>query len=72
MLRIKASLVAAILLCSVGAVGLRAQEHPTEHPRKTASAAKSISITALEKAIKDQIAEKAKANGDRFPSRTAY
>ncbi len=67
MLRIKAPLVAAVAFCFVGAVGLRAQEHPTEHPKKTTSASKPISTATLEKAIKDQIVERAKANGGKFP-----
>jgi len=37
-----------------------------EHPKKTTSAAKPISTATLEKAIKEQIAEKAKANGGKL------
>ena len=59
--------VLAVIFCFFGAMNLRAQEHPTkEHPTKTASTAKPISTAALDKAIKDQIAEKAKANGGKL------
>ncbi len=60
--------VLAVVFCFFGAVSLRAQEHPNpkEHPTKTGSAAKPISTAELDKAIKDQIAEKAKANGGKL------
>lgn len=59
--------VLAVVFCFFGAVSLRAQEHPAkEHPTKTGSAAKPISTAELDKAIKDQIAEKAKANGGKL------
>lgn len=46
------------------------QEHPMpEHPQKTSKATASISMSTLEKAIQDQIAEKAKANSGKFPLR---
>ncbi len=58
--------VLAVVFCFFGTVSLRAQEHPKEHPNKTGSAAKPISTAELDKAIKDQIAEKAKANGGKL------
>ena len=64
--RILLVLVAALGLA--GGTGLRAlaQEHPQEHPNDHPSA-KRVSTATLEKAIKDQIAEKAKANGGKLP-----
>ena len=48
---------------AAGARAVGAQEHPKEeHPKGT----KAVSKTTLEKAIKDQIGEKAKANGGKF------
>ncbi len=73
--RMKILLVLAVAFCLVGAVGLRAQsEHPQEHPKQEHPkqehpAAKPVSTATLEKAIKDQIAEKAKANGGKFAVR---
>ena len=64
--RLKRAVVLAAVLCFAATVGLRAQEHPMEHPKKTTSATKPISTAALEKAIKEQIAEKAKANGGKL------
>ncbi len=66
MARLKSLVVLAAVLCLAATVGLRAQEHPMEHPKKTTSAAKPISTATLEKAIKEQIAEKAKANGGKL------
>ncbi len=66
MQRLKRVVVLAAVLCFAATVGLRAQEHPMEHPKKTTSATKPISTAALEKAIKEQIAEKAKANGGKL------
>jgi hypothetical protein len=56
----------AVTFCFFGVVGLLAQEHPSEHPKKMGSAVKPISTTELDKAIKDLIAEKAKANGGKL------
>lgn len=69
MSQFKLLLALAVILCFAGTTTLLAQEHPSEHPKKTTSASKPISTATLEKAIKDQIAEKAKANGGRFPVR---
>jgi hypothetical protein len=55
------SLALAAVACLGFGVPASAQEHP-EHP----SAAKKIDINALEKAIKEKIAEKAKADGGTF------
>ncbi|HEX4803686.1 MAG TPA: hypothetical protein VFV14_09250 [Myxococcaceae bacterium] len=66
MQRLNSVVVLAAVLCCAATVGLRAQEHPQEHPKKTTSATKPISTAALEKAIKEQIAEKAKANGGKL------
>ena len=67
MTRLQKVLVLAVVLCFAGTMALRAQEHPMDHPKKTSSAAKPVSTATLEKAIKDQIAEKAKANGGKLP-----
>ena len=67
--RLKNLLVLVVAFCLAGAVGLRAypQEHPKqEHPKQEHPVAKPVSMATLEKAIKDQIAEKAKANGGKF------
>jgi len=46
------------------------QEHPKrEHPKPEHPTAKPVSTAVLEKAIKDQVAEKAKANDGKFPVR---
>ncbi len=66
MQRLKRVVVLAAVLCFAATVGLRAQEHPMEHPKKTTSATKPLSTAALEKAIKEQIAEKAKANDGKL------
>ena len=56
-------ILAAAFSLAVGARVVAAQEHPQEeHPKGT----KAISKGTLEKAIKDQIAEKSKANGGKF------
>ncbi len=70
--RLKIFAVAAMAIGLVAAVGLPAglaqQEHPKqEHPKQEQPKAKAVSTETLEKAIKGQIAEKAKANGGRFP-----
>ena len=68
MRRIEVLLVFMGALSFACAAGLQAQkEHPQEHPKQTNPAVKPISMATLEKAIKDQIAEKAKANGGKFP-----
>ncbi len=72
MKRVKVFLVLAAAFSLAVAAGLRAatpQEHPKqEHPKQEhPKAAKPISTETLEKAIKEQIAEKAKANGGKFP-----
>jgi len=57
-------LVASSLLAAVALRATTQQEHPKqEHPR----GANPVSTKTLEKAIKEQVAEKAKANGGRFP-----
>src|SRR5713101_8306962 len=57
-------LVASSLLAAVALRATTQQEHPKqEHPR----GAKPISTKTLEKTIKEQITEKAKASGGRFP-----
>jgi len=65
--------VLAVILCFAGTVGLWAaipQEHPKqEHPKQGQPIAKPVSMATLEKAIKDQIAEKVKANGGKLPVR---
>ncbi len=68
MKRLEVWLVLVAAFCLAGGAGLRAlaQEHPQEHPKDHPSA-KRVSTETLEKAIKDQIAEKAKANGGKFP-----
>ncbi len=69
--RLKVLLVLTVIFCFAGAMGLCAaipQEHPKpEHPKPEHPTAKPVSMGTLEKAIKDQIAEKAKAQGDKFP-----
>ncbi len=70
MYRVKVWPAFVAALCFAGAAGLQAQkEHPQEHPKQTNPAVKPISMAALEKGIKDQIAEKAKANGGKFAVR---
>ena len=69
---LKIFLVLAVAFSLAVAVGLRAanqQEHPKqEHPKQEhPKAAKPISTETLEKAIKEQIAEKSKDNGGKFP-----
>ena len=55
--------LAATFSLAVGARAVGAQEHPKEeHPKGT----KAVSKETLEKAIKDQIAEKSKANGGKL------
>lgn len=62
------ALVAALAL--IMAVGtLAAQEHPQEHPKKEHPAAKPASTADLEKAIRANIDEVAKANNNRFPAK---
>jgi len=70
MKRLKIGLVLAVAFSLVAAAGLLAlaqQEHPKEHPKQEQPMAKAVSTETLEKAIKDRIAEKAKANGGKFP-----
>jgi hypothetical protein len=68
MRRINVLPVLVVALCCACAAGLQAQkEHPQEHPKQTNPAVKPISMATLEKTIKDQIAEKARANGGKFP-----
>ena len=73
--RFRNLLVAVVVLCFVGAVVAWAaievpQDHPMpEHPTKGAKATQSVSMPVLEKAIRQQIAEKAKASGGKFPVR---
>ena len=67
MRRIKVLPVMVAALCFAYAAGLQAQkEHPQEHPKQTNTEVKPISVATLEKAIKDQIAEKARANGGKL------
>ena len=55
--------LAAVIGLAAGARIVAAQEHPKEeHPKGT----KAVSKSTLEKSIKDQIAEKSKANGGKF------
>jgi len=65
--------VLTLAIFYVGTVSLPAatpQEHPKqEHPKQEHPSAKPVSTATLEKAIKDQIAEKAKANGGKFPAK---
>ncbi len=66
MRRIKVLPVLVAALCFAYAGSLQAQkEHPKEHPKQTNTAV-TISMPTLERAIKDQIAEKARANGGKF------
>ena len=71
--RLKILVVVVLFFYFAGATGLRAQqkEHPQEHPKEhpKAGAATPVSTAALEKAIKDRIAEKAKANGGKLAVR---
>ncbi len=71
--RLKVLLGLAVIFCFAGAMGLWAaiaQEHPKqEHPKQEHPTAKPVPMAALEKAIKDQVAEKAKANGGKLPVR---
>ena len=60
------TLVAAVAL--VSAIAARAQEHPKEHPKEHPTA-KAISTADLEKAIRANIDEAAKANNGRFPAK---
>ena len=70
MRRLRLTTVFTVAFCFLGAASLRsagAQEHPKqEHPKQEHPSAKPVSTDTLEKAIKDQIAEKAKANGGKF------
>ncbi|OFV86144.1 MAG: hypothetical protein A2620_08000 [Acidobacteria bacterium RIFCSPHIGHO2_01_FULL_67_28] len=52
----------------VSAIAARAQEHPKEHPKEHPTA-KAISTADLEKAIRANIDEAAKANNGRFPAK---
>ena len=68
--RLKIGIVLAVafsLFAAAGLLALAQQEHPKEHPKQEHPMAKAVSTETLEKAIKDRIAEKAKANGGKFP-----
>jgi len=71
--RVKIVLVLAAAFClAIGfpAATAPAQEHPKEeHPKQEHPASKRVSMGTLEAAIKDQIAEKVKANGGKLPVR---
>jgi hypothetical protein len=73
MQRLKVLSVLAVNFCFAVAMGVWAatpQEHPKpEHPKQEHPTAKPVSMATLEKAIKNQVAEKAKANAGRFPVR---
>jgi hypothetical protein len=60
--------LAAAFILAAGVGAANRQEHPKEeHPKQEhPKAAKPISTATLEKAIKEQIAEKAKTNGGKF------
>ena len=70
--RLKALLVMGAAYCFLGGMSLRAQnEHPQnqptqEHPKEEHPSAKPVSTDTLEKAIRDQIAERSKANDGKF------
>jgi len=72
--RLKVLLVIGAGFCFLGGMGLTAQEeHPQgkpeqgqEHPKADDSSAKLVSMDTLEKAIKDQIAKRSKANEGKF------
>jgi len=67
--RFKVLLGFAVIFCFAAVTVPGAQEHPQEHPKQGSPAGKPVSMATLEKAIKDQIAEKAKANGGKLPVR---
>lgn len=59
-----------VIFCFATSAGLliaKPQEHPQEHPKKEHPTSKPVSTATLEKAIKQQIAEKANANGGKLP-----
>ncbi len=64
--QLKVLLALVVVFCFAGAAALRAQEHPQEHPKKSTSATKPISVATLEQSIKDQVSEKAKADGGKL------
>ena len=70
MRRFQIAAVLTLALLYLSALSLPAaipQEHPKqEHPKQEHPSAKPVSTATLEKAIKDQIAEKAKSNGGKF------
>jgi len=67
--RLKGVVTLLVALALVAVVGVRAQEHPQEHPKKEHPTAKAISTADLEKAIRANIDEAAKANNGRFPAK---
>jgi len=66
--RLKGVLTLVAALALVSAIAARAQEHPKEHPKEHPTA-KAISTADLEKAIRANIDEAAKANNGRFPAK---
>lgn len=66
--RLKGVVTLLVALALVAVVAARAQEHPKEHPKEHPTA-KAISTTDLEKAIRANIDEAAKANNGRFPAK---
>jgi len=66
--RLKGVLTLVAALALVSAIAARAQEHPKEHPKEHPTA-KAISTADLEKAIRANIDEVAKANNGRFPAK---
>ena len=66
--RLKGVLTLVAALALVSAIAARAQEHPKEHPKEHPTA-KAISTADLEKAIRANIDEAAKANNGKFPAK---
>ncbi len=67
--RLKGVLTLIAALALVAGVAARAQEHPKEHPAKGQSATPAFSTADLEKAIRANIDEAAKANNGKFPAK---
>ena len=66
--RLKGVLTLIAVLALVAAGAARAQEHPKEHPKEHPTA-KAIATADLEKAIRANIDEAAKANNGKFPAK---
>jgi hypothetical protein len=67
--RLKILSTLAVIFCFAGAMPPEEQEHPQEHPKQGSSATKPVSTATFEKAIKDQIAEKAKPTSGKLAVR---